>query len=194
MSAKAGPDLSRGLILVGNRMCPFAQRAWFGLEESGLSYEHCECQLYPKPQWLLDINPRGKVPVLVDEGKAVVESEVIVDVIAEKARHIDPDAQRTAAWRGVVNDEVLPAGESGRRSALQAAFAKLDAMVAAGPYVHGTAFGVADISAAPMLQRLFEDGQVPKEFVNLHNWWEHVSQRPAFVKTKLAPGSYWWWW
>eukprot|EP00928_Gymnodinium_smaydae_P082508 TRINITY_DN65848_c0_g1_i1.p2 TRINITY_DN65848_c0_g1~~TRINITY_DN65848_c0_g1_i1.p2 ORF type:complete len:216 (+),score=49.87 TRINITY_DN65848_c0_g1_i1:69-650(+) len=192
--ARGPPDLSKGLILVGNKMCPFAQRAWFCLEESGLTYTHRECELYPKPQWLLDINPKGKVPVLIDEGKAVVESEVIVDLIVQKAKIDAADPERSASFRRVLNEELMPAVERGRRRAdVDAALGRLDDLVL-GPYVLGDALSVADISAAPMLQRLFEDDQVSKDNRKLHAWWAAVSDRPAFKKTKLARGSYWWWW
>jgi len=39
-------------VLVMHRKCPFAQRAWFGFEESGLEYTLRECELYPKAHWL----------------------------------------------------------------------------------------------------------------------------------------------
>eukprot|EP00929_Paragymnodinium_shiwhaense_P006523 TRINITY_DN11008_c0_g3_i1.p1 TRINITY_DN11008_c0_g3~~TRINITY_DN11008_c0_g3_i1.p1 ORF type:complete len:175 (+),score=31.76 TRINITY_DN11008_c0_g3_i1:818-1342(+) len=169
------PDLTKGLVLVGNKMCPFAQRAWFALEESGLAYTHCECQLYPKPKWLLDINPRGKVPVLVENGKATIESEVIVDLVASKVSLSDPDEERTAKWRKALNKELMPAGQAGNKGRLRSALVSLDEL---------------------MLQRIFEDGRggVPEECKRLHAWWAAISERPAFQKTKLDAGQYWWWW
>lgn len=58
-----------------------------------------ECELYPKPRWLLELNPKGKVPVLVDDatGTATDESEVILDAIAERARPVSAQV-----WPGSV--------------------------------------------------------------------------------------------
>lgn len=195
---------SGGLVLVLHKMCPFAQRAWLGLEESGLPYTLRECELYPKPKWLLEINPKGKVPVLMDEeGRPIVESEVIVDAIAARAPGLanesgDADAaRRVSSWRRILNTELLPAGEGaklgGRMEPLNRVLRKMDELVQ-GPFVAGDAFGVAEVSAAPMLQRLFEERLVPSDCARLHDWWRAVSERPAFQQTKLSPGSYWWWW
>ncbi|CAK0865736.1 unnamed protein product [Prorocentrum cordatum] len=208
-AADAGSPAEQGgvgsrLVLVGHPMCPFAQRAWFGIEEAGLEYELRECELYPKPKWLWKINPNGKVPVLLDEaGRPIVESEVIVDAIAERASPAlgvgsDADAEVISSWRRLVNEELLPAGRAAkcggsRAAGLGAVLRQMDSLVA-GPFVAGEEISVADVSAAPMMQRLFEDGMVPAELAKLHAWWAEVSQRPAFRKTALPAGQYWWWW
>ena len=84
------------LVLVTNRLCPYAQRAHIALAASGLKYEtkvHCfhsichllfgsiyklviptsqEVGLYGhggKPKWFLELNPKGQVPVLILGGK-----------------------------------------------------------------------------------------------------------------------------
>eukprot|EP00746_Dinoflagellata_sp_MGD_P040030 gnl/MRDRNA2_/MRDRNA2_196622_c0_seq1.p1 gnl/MRDRNA2_/MRDRNA2_196622_c0~~gnl/MRDRNA2_/MRDRNA2_196622_c0_seq1.p1 ORF type:complete len:197 (+),score=39.17 gnl/MRDRNA2_/MRDRNA2_196622_c0_seq1:110-700(+) len=189
---------NQGLYLVTHKMCPFAQRAWLGLEESGLPFELRETELYPKPQWLLKLNSKGKVPVLVDDGRVIVESEKIVEHIADKASVQSRDSEKAVAeWRRIINQELLPAGEDaklgGNDNRIQDVFGKLDNLIL-GPFVAGDTFGIAEFSAAPMLQRLFEENMVPKKFAKLHMWWQSVSQRPSFQKTKLPPGSYWWWW
>eukprot|EP00559_Dactyliosolen_fragilissimus_P001352 CAMPEP_0184867768 /NCGR_PEP_ID=MMETSP0580-20130426/27641_1 /TAXON_ID=1118495 /ORGANISM="Dactyliosolen fragilissimus" /LENGTH=234 /DNA_ID=CAMNT_0027368217 /DNA_START=244 /DNA_END=945 /DNA_ORIENTATION=+ len=52
---------------VTNKMCPFAQKAWIALETSSTPYQMIEISLYGpngKPDWFLDMNPYGTVPVL----------------------------------------------------------------------------------------------------------------------------------
>jgi glutathione S-transferase len=39
------------------------QRAWIALEEKKADYEYIEIQPYHKPKELLDVNPKGLVPV-----------------------------------------------------------------------------------------------------------------------------------
>ena len=67
----------------------------------------------------------------------------------------------------------------------------LDKLVV-GPFMAVDEVTAADISAAPMLQRLFEDSLVPATCSNLHMWWKAISARPTFQKTMVR--SYWWWW
>ena len=75
---------AKDYVLVMHQMCPFAQRAWFALEESGLSFQLKEVGL--GSSLVYDLNPKGLVPVLVDpDGKVIAESEDIVDTIAERA-------------------------------------------------------------------------------------------------------------
>lgn len=185
------------LVLLTHRMCPFAQRARFALQESGLPCTVREIELHQKPRWFLELNPEGRVPVMVDEaGRAIVESERIVDEVAARAPgRFGGGCQ--AEWRGVVNDELLPAGRRaklfGVRSALPPVLERLDGLVGS-PFVAGDTFGAGDVSAAPIFQRLFEAGMVPESFRHLHSWWAVVSRRPAFMQTRSAMGSYWWWW
>lgn len=81
--------------------CPYAQRAWIALEESGAEYETIVVDLQDKSQIFLDLyaraNPlpdaRAKVPVLqvgddgIREGKdetvALCESQIIAEYIGE---------------------------------------------------------------------------------------------------------------
>jgi len=39
------------------------QRAWIALEEKNADYQYVETQPYRKPKELLDVNPKGLVPV-----------------------------------------------------------------------------------------------------------------------------------
>ncbi|CAE7207809.1 DHAR1 [Symbiodinium pilosum] len=190
----AGPD---DYVLVMHKMCPFAQRAWFAMEESGLKFKLKEVGL--GAQLVYDLNPKGLVPVLVDPaGKVVVESEDIVDAIAQKSstslsKAASPD--HVGEIRRLINQRLLPAGKKakmfGQPGDLGPVLQDLDKMVV-GPFLTGEEVTVADVSAAPMLQRIFEDGMVPEELTQLHAWWNAVNALPSFQKTMVR--SYWWWW
>jgi glutathione S-transferase len=55
---------------ITNRMCPYAQKVWMALEVLQISYTMVEIPLYGKdgkPDWFLQYNPKGTVPVLVVE-------------------------------------------------------------------------------------------------------------------------------
>lgn len=52
-------------ILYSYRRCPYAMRARMALKYAGIEYEHREIELRNKPQSMLDISPKGTVPVLL---------------------------------------------------------------------------------------------------------------------------------
>ncbi|CAE8584109.1 unnamed protein product [Polarella glacialis] len=99
--------------LVTNKMCPYAQKAWIAMEESGLPYTMSEISLYGmggKPSWFLQLNPLGQIPVLVaPSGKVLVDSERILDWVAEQVPSMAPgNAKLAAAWRSCLLSRVAP--------------------------------------------------------------------------------------
>ena len=62
-------------------------RAVWALEEAGASYEYVEVDLFrgeAREPWFLELNPAGKVPVLVDGTQTIPESAAICLHVAEK--------------------------------------------------------------------------------------------------------------
>ncbi|OQO06459.1 hypothetical protein B0A48_08242 [Cryoendolithus antarcticus] len=78
------------ILLYTNHGCPYAHRAHITLDELKLPYEEVIIDLNtPRPQWYLDINPRGLVPTikytvpgLLDE-EIITESEVVARFLAD---------------------------------------------------------------------------------------------------------------
>ncbi len=60
------------------RRCPYAIRARLALHLSKVSYQVIEVNLKDKPQHLLEISPKGTVPVLFGDGLLIDESIDIV--------------------------------------------------------------------------------------------------------------------
>ncbi len=62
-------------ILYSFRRCPYAMRARMALKSQGVKLELREVVLRDKPPSLLDLSPKGTVPVLqTDEGRVIDES------------------------------------------------------------------------------------------------------------------------
>lgn len=71
------------LYHAGNSVCSIKAR--LGLEEAGLEWQGIELDLGKGDQFAaeyLTLNPNGVVPTLVDDGKVLVESSVIIDYAA----------------------------------------------------------------------------------------------------------------
>jgi glutathione S-transferase len=194
--------------LVTHKSCPFAQKAWIALECSEQPYELEEISLYGsggKPSWFLQLNPSGKVPVLVCDGGPVVlpDSDLILDAIERGSvptvdllllPEDDPSlAESVKAWRSSIN-EMLPVGKKAVLSGATAPLLKLlrdmDANVV-GPYLVGDHVTMADCHAFPFLWRIETEFGLA-DYPKIQSWLDNCSQQPAFQKT-IQP-SWWWWW
>lgn len=75
-------------ILYSYRRCPYAMRARMALRYSGISVETREISFHNKPQHMLQISPKGTVPVLMlPDGSVLGES---LDIMAWALRQSDP--------------------------------------------------------------------------------------------------------
>jgi glutathione S-transferase len=66
---------------------PYAWRIWLALEHKGVAYElktmSYDAGDFAKPEFLA-LNPRHRVPVIVDDGFALYESGAILEYVADK--------------------------------------------------------------------------------------------------------------
>ncbi|KAJ0004793.1 hypothetical protein NQD34_011007, partial [Periophthalmus magnuspinnatus] len=70
--------------LFSMRFCPFAQRTRLVLNVKGIKHEIINIHLKEKPDWFLEKNPLGLVPILETEaGEVVSESSITCDYLDE---------------------------------------------------------------------------------------------------------------
>ena len=86
-SASLPPVNPQAVTLVNMRFCPYAQRTALCLNAKNVQYDIINSQLKTKPSWLLDLNPLGKVPVLLHDGNTIYESLVTCEYIEVKLRN-----------------------------------------------------------------------------------------------------------
>ncbi|KAI5367347.1 Putative glutathione S-transferase, Thioredoxin-like superfamily, glutathione Transferase family [Septoria linicola] len=68
------------ITLYTNHRCPYAHRAHITLAELGIPFEEVIIDLdTPRPQWYLDINPRGLVPSIKYTVEGVYDEEIITE-------------------------------------------------------------------------------------------------------------------
>lgn len=93
------------LTLLNMRFCPYAQRTILCLNAKEVDYKTINCALMTKPEWLLEVNPIGKVPVILYKGETIYESlvtsEWVDEVFPGRPLH-SPDPGRKARDRMLV--------------------------------------------------------------------------------------------
>ena len=155
--------------IVSFKICPFVQRVTALLEAKHIPYEIVFISLSDKPQWFLDVSPHGQVPVLItDHGKALFESDAIVEYLEEAYPALQPelspeDKATNRAWSYLAsknfllqcsaqrspNDEVL----NERSQKLGKAFDKIEKQFGDTPFFGGESIGMVDIAWLPLLHR-----------------------------------------
>ncbi|HEX7666941.1 MAG TPA: glutathione S-transferase family protein [Polyangiaceae bacterium] len=160
------------LKLVSFDLCPYVERSRIVLGEKNVPYEIAFVDLKNKPQWLLDISPRGKVPVLLVDDKPVFESTVINELLEElypepRLFPKEPFARAEArAWIVFCNDVLMmPNFEMVMASTAEARAKAKETLVGAlgrvekqleksgGKFFFGDDFGLVDCVYAPFLAR-----------------------------------------
>ncbi len=91
-------------ILYSFRRCPYAMRARLALQVSGVEIEHREILLREKPAHMLEISPKGTVPVvLLPDGTVLEES---LDVMLWALGQNDPEG-----WLARKDDGLIAAND-----------------------------------------------------------------------------------
>jgi glutathione S-transferase len=153
-------------ILYSFRRCPYAMRARMALTISGVDVELREVKLSVKPQAMLEVSPKGTVPVLVlPEGMVLDES---LDIMRWALRQHDPEGwlARDDAALIAANDggfkhaldrykypERYDGDVAGHRACGLAFLARLDDRLSAAGQLCGPARGLADAAIMPFVRQ-----------------------------------------
>jgi glutathione S-transferase len=150
-----------------------------------------------KPKDLLDLNPYGKVPVLVDGAGVIYESAIINEYLDEKFSELpllpNNALQRAKAriWVDFLNSRIHTAAsdithdrEPDRaRQRLQQHLSTLESEMSGKDFIAGD-YSLADISFIPFYTRRQRYGvAIDDNYPNLRRWGEELRARPAVAST-----------
>ncbi|EDQ92516.1 uncharacterized protein MONBRDRAFT_35576 [Monosiga brevicollis MX1] len=172
--------LHKGITYFGNRVCPFAHRAWWTANETGfadrMTYVHIEL-MDNKPAWYqAKVNPSGTVPMLVVDGVPIFESLIVANYMNNaaggslwptdplKKSHVEAiiakfDSKCTGALYQVVRNRD-PSKDAELKASLKSAYEDLEALYTqfkadpAKPYLMGDDLSMAEIAMMPFLDRM----------------------------------------
>ncbi|KDP35723.1 hypothetical protein JCGZ_10495 [Jatropha curcas] len=205
--------MSKGdeLVLLDFWASPFCMRAKIALEEKGLKYEErAEENLFGgKSDLLLKSNPiHQKVPVLLHNGKPIIESTIIVSYIDETwpSPSLLPSCPYGRAqarfWADYIDKKLFDAirnvamskGEAteGLKKELIETLKVLEGALGEEDYFGGKTFGFVDILAIPLTSWLLASENVGKFKVEddcpkFSAWVKRCLQRESVAKVLADP-------
>jgi len=170
---------SSPFIFFGNRICPFAHRAWWAALEKGVdNIEYIHIDLGgKKPKWYQEsIYDAGTVPCVFDGGKKVCESMNVAEYVEDKLRNsgtslLPSDAFLRSEIRMLIaffSEKVQrplyqllmnqdPNEDAQKRQNVSLALKALNDRYVErspeGPYFLGKELSLADIAVVPFLER-----------------------------------------
>jgi glutathione S-transferase len=197
------PDLP---ILYSFRRCPYAMRARMALAISGLKVELREIVLCAKPLEMLEISPKGTVPVLLQPNGDVIDESL--DVMHWALAQNDPED-----WLSRIDTDLIATNDGPFKTALDrykyphryelpdgaeyrqngATFlAELDVRLNQRAYLSGDTAGFTDISIFPFIRQFaatdqawFDEQELPK----LQFWLANMKSSALFeaIMVRTAP-------
>jgi len=194
-------------ILYNFRRCPYAMRARMALQKSGTKLELREIELRDKPAHMLEISPKGTVPVLqISDDKVLDES---LDIMRWALCQKDPDnwlmetdesreliARNDGAFKEALDrykypdrfpDDCLDARDNGL-----VFLQTLNARLETSPQLVGSNITITDIAIFPFIRQFMgvDRGWSDKlPLPALHKWLLDHIQSPLFktIMVKYKP-------
>ena len=195
-------------ILYSFRRCPYAMRARMALSSSGLEYEHREVVLRDKPPEMLEVSPKGTVPVLLTETGTVIEESL--DIMRHALAVKDPegwlehdDPELVAANDGPFKHHLdrykyatryEGADAETHRDAALDYLRTLDARLRQTPQLFGPAMSLADAAIFPFVRQFAHTDRAwfdALDLPGLQAWLAGHLASPRFadIMVKHAPWS-----
>lgn len=168
------------------------------LAEKGVPYEVINVETRGKPEDLLELNPYGSIPTLVDRELALYESSIITEYLDERFPHpplmpVYPVARAKARliihrfdreWSPLIKklETGKIADTRGVAKELSGFLSQLVPIFQTSPYFLGDEFTLVDCCIAPVLWRLPIWGITlsPVEMKAINKYSERVFQRDSF--------------
>lgn len=175
-------------ILYSFRRCPYAMRARLAIAISNQVCELREVVLRDKPQEMLDISPKGTVPVLIEGDGSVIEESLDIMVWAlskdDPEEWLRPEQGSMAQMRGLITEcdsgfkhhldrykyaqRYENTDAQSHRTEGSKFLEKLNAQLETTAYLYGQRAALADMAIAPFV----------RQFANADRTWFDVQLWP----------------
>jgi len=188
------------MTLFSGADCPYSHRIRFVLAEKGIAVDVVYVDEDNKPEDLIDLNPYGTVPTLVDRDLVLYDTDIIAEYLDERFPHpplmpVDPVSRAKARivlfriekdWYSHLKD--MDSGDPEKvQSACRALADSLSAsaeLFADRPFFLSDEFSIMDCAVAPLLWRLSHyDIELPKEADVIVDYAERIFAMDSFGRS-----------
>ena len=110
--------------------------------------------------------------------------------LAERLKKI-PNRERQEAWLRVARRPYTEEERAAARAKLVELLGRMEATLAATPWLAGARYSIADIAAVPFVKRIEEEIAPDQVSAARHPrvaaWWRAIQARPAFARARIGP-------
>lgn len=188
------------MVLYSGPLCPYSHRTRILLAEKGIGYDIVSVSDGEVPEELMDLNPYGSVPTLVDRDLKLYQSRIIMEYLDERFPHppllpVDPVNRALtrlfmhrieADWHTLMTRIQT----SGRDRAAQARKQLRESIIAATsvfdakPFFMSDEFSMADCYLAPLLWRLPSLGvELGDKAGPIFDYMKRIFERDSFQRS-----------
>ncbi len=183
--------------LYSNPVCPDSHRTRIVLAEKELPIDIIDVETGEVPPELLQLNPYGSLPTVVDRDTVLFEPSVISEYLDERYPHppLKPGspAERAQMRLSVlrIERELYPLYANVEKATKKTEARKklcdyletLDSYFAHQAWFVSEVYTLADVAMAPILWRLPHQGVNTAAWNNLEAYMDRLFERPAFVRS-----------
>lgn len=177
--------------------CAYSHRARIVLHEKGIAADVEFVDLAEPPEDLLELNPYGSTPTMVDRDLVLYDSRIIMEYLDERFPHpplhpMDPVSRARARmlvhridqdWYSLLDEIDRSADKKSLkpRKLLKESMLAAVPVFAAKPYFLSDEFSLVDCALAPLLWRLASVGiDLPKQADPIRQYASRLFQREGF--------------
>jgi len=193
------------MTMYSDPMDPYSHQVRIVLAEKGVSVDIKQVEMQNLPQELLELNPYGSLPTLVDRDLILYESRIVTEYLDERFPHppllpVYPVARAESRrmmfrieqdWYSLMHkiiDGSSVEEQDAARKELQETFISMAPVFSSQPYFLSDEFSLVDCCIAPLIWRFPQLGiEVPKSVKGLWKYAERVFDRDSFQISLSEP-------
>ncbi|KAB7623841.1 glutathione S-transferase N-terminal domain-containing protein [Alkalilimnicola sp. S0819] len=183
------------MTLYSGPTCPFSHRVRFVLAEKGIAVEIQSVEGDQQPEDLVDLNPYGSVPTLVDRDLALYDTKIICEYLDERFPHpplmpVDPVSRAKARlvlyrieadWYGPLARIIAGTKADQARKELRESLTAAADLFAAQTWFLNEELSVMDCAVGPLLWRLpFYGVELPEQAKAVNAYAERLFALESF--------------
>ncbi len=184
------------MTLYSDPVNPYCHRVRLVLAEKNITYEVEDIDPLNMPEELMELNPYGTLPTLVDRDLKLYESRIIMEYLDERFPHppllpVDPVSRSTSRlllfrvendWYRLMDTILSGKKEAGKaRKELRETLISTAPVFAAKPFFMSDEFTLVDCAIAPLLWRLPVLGvEIPASAKGIHDYAKNLFERESF--------------